>query len=272
MPAQDPRRPALPGTAHAARDRLRPGSARRKPTSLRQAMGSKRSQARMAAMRERLMAGMAERGITGDRRRRDRPEARSLRRLRVPGEPLGELRLPGVRERLAEAALPGVVRRRAAERPAHGLLLAPHPRARRHPPRRPGARPLRPRLASRLHARAPHRRRGTGGFPRPGWHADVSTHAIRLGLRYVRGLSERLLDRIDDEREPSSPSSTSRTSPAAAAPPSTRSSPWPPRARSPVFGVERREGLWAAGALRDARPDDPARPRGRGGRPTPRPG
>src|SRR5262245_39786241 len=33
---------------------------------LRQAMGSKRSRARMAAMRERLMAGMAERGIVGD--------------------------------------------------------------------------------------------------------------------------------------------------------------------------------------------------------------
>ena len=33
---------------------------------LRQAMGSKRSQARMARMRERLMDGMAERGITGD--------------------------------------------------------------------------------------------------------------------------------------------------------------------------------------------------------------
>ncbi len=33
---------------------------------LRQAMGSKRSQARMARMRERLMEGMAERGITGD--------------------------------------------------------------------------------------------------------------------------------------------------------------------------------------------------------------
>src|SRR5271156_3219585 len=33
---------------------------------LRRAMGSKRSQARMERMRERLMAGMAERGITGD--------------------------------------------------------------------------------------------------------------------------------------------------------------------------------------------------------------
>src|SRR5512132_2778582 len=33
---------------------------------LRQAMGSKRSEARMARMRERLMHGMAERGITGD--------------------------------------------------------------------------------------------------------------------------------------------------------------------------------------------------------------
>ena len=33
---------------------------------LRQAMGSKRSRARMAAMRDRLLAGMAERGITGE--------------------------------------------------------------------------------------------------------------------------------------------------------------------------------------------------------------
>ncbi|MCJ7671222.1 MAG: error-prone DNA polymerase, partial [Acidimicrobiia bacterium] len=39
-----------------------PGDADR----LRQAMGSKRSKARMAAMRERLMSGMAERGITGE--------------------------------------------------------------------------------------------------------------------------------------------------------------------------------------------------------------
>ena len=39
-----------------------PGEADR----LRQAMGSKRSRARMAAMRERLIEGMAERGITGD--------------------------------------------------------------------------------------------------------------------------------------------------------------------------------------------------------------
>src|SRR4029077_16945197 len=39
-----------------------PGEADR----LRQAMGSKRSRARMAAMRDRLMEGMAERGITGD--------------------------------------------------------------------------------------------------------------------------------------------------------------------------------------------------------------
>ena len=41
---------------------------------------------------------------------------------------------------------------------------------------------------------------GPIGFPQPGWHADPSTRAVRTGLRYVRGLSESLLDRIDEER------------------------------------------------------------------------
>ena len=51
---------------------------------LRQAMGSKRSQARMARMRDRLMAGMAERGITGDDRRGDRAQARGVRDFGFP--------------------------------------------------------------------------------------------------------------------------------------------------------------------------------------------
>src|SRR5439155_6113738 len=42
---------------------------------------------------------------------------------------------------------------------------------------------------------------GTVGHPRPGWHADPSTRAVRMGLRYVRGLADALLDRIDAERD-----------------------------------------------------------------------
>ena len=41
---------------------------------------------------------------------------------------------------------------------------------------------------------------GPIGRPGPGWHADPSIHAMRVGLRYVRGLSDTLLDRIDDAR------------------------------------------------------------------------
>ena len=41
---------------------------------------------------------------------------------------------------------------------------------------------------------------GPIGHPRPGWPADPSTHAVRVGLRYVRGLPDALLDRIDAER------------------------------------------------------------------------
>ena len=56
---------------------------------LRQAMGSKRSRERMERMRARLYDGMAERGIIGERRRPDLRQARGLRQLRLPREPLG---------------------------------------------------------------------------------------------------------------------------------------------------------------------------------------
>ncbi len=102
-----------------------------------------------------------------------------------------------------------------------------------------------------LEARTPDA--GPVGFPHPGWHADVSTHAVRVGLRYVRGLSERLLDRIDQAR---------------AEAPFTDLEDFTRRTGAPVdalenlatagaftgFGITRRAGLWAAGGLRDARP------------------
>jgi error-prone DNA polymerase len=94
---------------------------------------------------------------------------------------------------------------------------------------------------------------GPVGQPLPGWHADPSIHAVRIGLRYVRGLSSALLDRFDDER---------------AAEPFRDLEDFTRRTGAPVdalealatagafacFGVDRRAGLWAAGALRDAKP------------------
>jgi error-prone DNA polymerase len=95
---------------------------------------------------------------------------------------------------------------------------------------------------------------GPLGHPEPGWHADTSTRALRIGLRYVRGLADALLDRIDDARTTGGPfrdleDLTRRTG----APVDALES----RATAGAFtslGIDRRGGLWAAGALRDARP------------------
>ena len=99
---------------------------------LRQAMGSKRSQARMARMRERLHGrawpSAASPATTAEEIVH---EARGVRGLRLPREPLGELRLPRVLELVDQVPLPGRVRGVAAERATDGLLLAAHDRARR---------------------------------------------------------------------------------------------------------------------------------------------
>ena len=200
---------------------------------LRQAMGSKRSRARMAAMRDRLMAGMAERGIVGETAEEIAPQARGVRRLRVPREPLGELRLPRVRELVDQAALPGASSRARLLNAQPMGFYSPHTIVRdavRHGVQVLGPCIERSRRDCTLEPRTAEA--GPIGQPRPGWHADPSTTRVRVGLRYVRGLPDALLDRIDAERAECSRSPTSRTSPGAPPLPSTRSSRWPPRARS----------------------------------------
>ena len=114
--------------------------------------------------------------------------------------------------------------------------------------------PVRRPVAARLHARAAHRGgRARSGARGPGWHADPSTHAVRIGLRYVRGLPDELLDRIDAERA---------AAPFADLEDFTRRTDAPVDALESLatagafacFDVTRRDALWAAGALRDARP------------------
>ena len=102
-------------------------------------------------------------GRAGHHRRGGRPDLRQagrLRQLRLPREPLGVVRLPRLLQLVDQAALPGRLLRRAAQRPAHGLLLAPHPGAGRPPPRRRGAAPpTSTRPAPRRHAWKPGRPR-----------------------------------------------------------------------------------------------------------------
>ena len=94
---------------------------------LRQAMGAKRSSERMERLRGRLYEGMAERR---DHRRGGRPDLREagrLRQLRLPREPLGVLRLPGLRQRLAQAPLPGGVPAPPCSTPSRWASTRPTP-------------------------------------------------------------------------------------------------------------------------------------------------
>ena len=232
---------------------------------LRQAMGSKRSQARMARMRERLMAGHGRARHHRRHRRGDLHEARGVLELRVPREPLGELRLPRVLELVDQVPLPGRVRGLAAERAADGLLLAAHDRARRAPARRAGARSRSQRVAPRRHARTAHRRRRAD---RPGAGARVPRRAVapRGAARAAVGA------RVCTTRC----STTSTTSAPSA--PFTDLEDFVRRTGATVdqvealatagafeqcFGQSRRSALWAAGALGTARPQRAARRRGR---------
>ncbi len=103
---------------------------------LRQAMGAKRSGARMARLSRPALRrhGRARHHRRGGRR--DRGQAGRLRQLRVPREPRRVLRLPRLLERVVEAPLPRRVLRRTAQRPAHGVLVPPVPGGRRPAPRR----------------------------------------------------------------------------------------------------------------------------------------
>jgi error-prone DNA polymerase len=207
----------------------------------------------MAAMRERLVAGMATRGIVGE----------TAEEIATKLEAFADFGFPeshSVSFAYLVYASSWVKLRYPAEF-ACALLNAqpmgfysPHTIVRdavRH-----GVEVLGPCVdRSRRDCTLEARTAGAGpvGRPRPGWHADPSTHAVRVGLRYVRGLPDALLDRIDAER---------------ARAPFTDLEDFTRRTGAPVdaleslatasafacFDVDRRDALWAAGALRDARP------------------
>ncbi len=218
---------------------------------LRQAMGSKRSRARMAAMRERLLAGMAERGIVGDvadeiARKLEAfadfgfPESHSVSfaylvyssawiKLHHPAEFCCAL----LNAQPMGFYSPHTIVRDAIR---HGVeVLGPCVRASRRDA------VLEPRSAA-VEAI---------GRPRPGWHADPSTHAVRVGLSSVRGVSSALLDRIDDARRERAFDDLEDFTRRTGAPVDALEVLATAGAFE-CFGVSRRAALWAAGAMRDA--------------------
>jgi error-prone DNA polymerase len=94
---------------------------------------------------------------------------------------------------------------------------------------------------------------GPVGHPKPGWHADPSIHAVRVGLRYVRGLADALLDRIDDARA-ERPFADLEDFTRRTGAPSDALEALATAGAFSCFDRSRRAALWAAGALRDARP------------------
>ena len=153
---QDPRRAPLPGAAHADGHRRRRLHRRRgRPAAAGHGVETKH-RAHGGAQRPALRGHGRQRHHRRDRRRHLR-QARRLRQLRLPREPLGELRLPRLLVVVDEAPLPGRLLRRPAQRPAHGLLLAQHPGGRRPPARR-----HRPRARRQPERREGHPRRPAG--------------------------------------------------------------------------------------------------------------
>ena len=165
---------------------------------LRRAMGAKRSTQRMERLRERFYAGAARHGVDDRAGRADLREADGVRQLRLPGEPRAELRVPGVRERVVQAVLPGRVLRGAAACAADGLLLAavvggrrpsaPRDRPRPGPEREPRAgHPGTPqRRAAPPRPGRPCRRRGPGGPHGPGRSAADRRRTRRTDRRRTR--------------------------------------------------------------------------------------
>ena len=87
--------------------------------------------ARSTRFRDKLVEGMVGARLRARLRRALLQADRGLRRLRLPGEPCGQLRAAGLRLGLAQVPLPGGLRLRAAEQPADGLLRPGPDRPRR---------------------------------------------------------------------------------------------------------------------------------------------
>jgi error-prone DNA polymerase len=221
---------------------------------LRQAMGSKRSRARMAEMRERLMAGMAERGITGDVAEEIAHKLEAFADFGFPESHSVSFAYLVYSSSWIKLHYPAEFACSLLNAQPMGFY-SPHTIVRdavRH-----GVEVLGPCVArSRRDATLEPRSgvEGPIGRPKPGWHADPSIHAVRVGLRYVRGLSDDLLDRIDAERDAGAfvdlEDFTRRTRA-----PTDALEALATAGAFECFGESRRSALWAAGALRDARPE-----------------
>jgi error-prone DNA polymerase len=202
-------------------------------------MGSKRSHERMAVMRARLLDGMAANGITG-------PVAEEIAHKLEAFADFGFPESHSVSFAYLVYSSSWMKLHYPAEFTAALLnaqpmgFYSPHTIVR--DARRHGVEVLGPDLnRSRRHCTLEPR-------------TEESTLAVRIGLRYVRNLGDGLLERIEVEREQAPFAGLEdfarRTGATTGAIEGLATA-----GAFGCFGLSRRDALWAAAALREARPD-----------------
>jgi error-prone DNA polymerase len=221
---------------------------------LRQAMGSKRSQARMARMRERLMNGMAERGITGATAEDIYTKLEAFSSFGFPESHSVSFAYLVYASSWIKYHYPAQFAASLLNAQPMGFY-SPHTIVR--DARRHGVQVLGPDLnASRRDATLEPRTDAVERVGRAlaGFHAEPSHLAVRLGLRSVRGLHDALLDRIDDERAVRTFAGLEDFVRRTGATVDQVEALATAGAFEQCFGQSRRSALWAAGAYRSARP------------------
>jgi error-prone DNA polymerase len=223
---------------------------------LRQAMGSKRSHERMARMRTRLMEGMARNGITGEVAEEIAHKLEAFADFGFPESHSVSFAYLVYASSWVKLHYPAEFAAALLNAQPMGFY-SPHTIVR--DARRHGVEILGPDLnLSRKDCTLEPRTDNGWGRPAPGArgvHADPSPLAVRLGLRYVRNLGDALLERIEEERAAGGPfASLEDFVRRTGAPTDAVEGLATAGAFTACFGLSRREALWAAAALREARP------------------
>jgi error-prone DNA polymerase len=221
---------------------------------LRCAMGSKRSHERMARMRARLMEGMARNGITGEVAEEIAHKLEAFADFGFPESHSVSFAYLVYASSWMKLHYPAEFTAALLNAQPMGFY-SPHTIVR--DARRHGVEVLGPDVnASRRHCTLESRTDGGTGHPVPGpWHADESTMAVRIGLRYVRNLGDTLLERIEAERETGGPFKDLEDFVRRTGAPTDALEGLATAGGFGCFGLSRRDALWAAAALRDVRPD-----------------
>ncbi|HEY4408405.1 MAG TPA: error-prone DNA polymerase, partial [Acidimicrobiia bacterium] len=207
---------------------------------LRQAMGSKRSHERMAVMRARLMDGMAANGITGAVAEEIAHKLEAFADFGFPESHSVSFAYLVYASSWMKLHYPAEFTAALLNAQPMGFY-SPHTIVR--DARRHGVEVVGPDLA----------RSRTQCTLEPG--AVDGNLTVRIGLRYVRNVGNALLERIEEERSAHGPFADLEDFARRTAAPTDAIEGLATAGAFGCFGLSRRDALWAAAALREARPD-----------------